>query len=122
MSAEKPDTLAGLTALLMARAGSYPEMPLLEEFRATASRLRTENQLRKSLDQAPSNAGPLNSDSLVHRSLSLMRDVSPGYLRHFVAYVDTLSWLERVTAGHAGRDLTKSTKALSGAGTRRRPG
>ncbi len=44
------------------------------------------------LDHVPANAGPLNSSSLVHRSLALMREVSPGYLRHFLSYVDALAW------------------------------
>jgi hypothetical protein len=25
-----------------------------------------------------------------------MRDVSPGYLQHFVAYADALSWMEQL--------------------------
>lgn len=73
---------------------SAPEM--LGYFRETWAGLRTENQLRQSLGQVPQNAGPLNSNSLVHRSLSLMRELSPGYLRHFLSYVDTLSWMEQL--------------------------
>jgi hypothetical protein len=46
----------------------------------------------------PKNAGPLNSSSLVHRSLSLMREVSPEYLQHFLGYLDSLAWLEDTTA------------------------
>jgi hypothetical protein len=50
--------------------------------------------LRDSLAQVPRNAGPLNSSSLVHRALSLMREVSPGYFQQFLAYADALSWME----------------------------
>ncbi len=32
----------------------------------------------------------------MHRSIALMRDVSPAYLQHFVAYVDALSWMEQM--------------------------
>ncbi|MGU7774345.1 DUF2894 domain-containing protein [Burkholderia sp. MR1-5-21] len=81
------------------RAGIDPAM--IEYFRATWSKVRTEKQYRQALDQVPRNAGPLNSNSLVHRSLSLMRDLSPGYLQQFLSYVDALSWLEDITGGGA---------------------
>ncbi|MFM0516449.1 MULTISPECIES: DUF2894 domain-containing protein [Caballeronia] len=67
---------------------------LLEYFRAVWSKVSAEKQLRDSLAQVPRNAGPLNSSSLVHRSLSLMREVSPGYFQQFLAYADALSWIE----------------------------
>ncbi|MFC5429920.1 DUF2894 domain-containing protein [Paraburkholderia denitrificans] len=72
---------------------SAPEM--LDYFRRTWATVRTESQLRQSLVQVPQNAGPLNSSSLVHRALSLMRELSPGYLQHFLSYVDALSWMEQ---------------------------
>jgi hypothetical protein len=49
--------------------------------------------MRQSQAGVPENAGPLNTNHL-HRSLSLMREVSPGYLEQFLSYVDALSWLE----------------------------
>jgi hypothetical protein len=67
---------------------------LLEYFRAVWSKVSAEKQLRDSLAQVPRNAGPLNSSSLVHRALSLMREVSPGYFQQFLAYADALSWME----------------------------
>ncbi|WP_321797873.1 DUF2894 domain-containing protein [Caballeronia sp. J97] len=67
---------------------------LLDYFRAVWSKVSAEKQLRDSLAQVPKNAGPLNSSSLVHRSLSLMREVSPGYFQQFLAYADALSWME----------------------------
>lgn len=93
----------GGSAALPARhqAALPPEPEMLDYFRETWSRVRTETQLRQALDQVPRNAGPLNSSSLVHRSLSLMRELSPGYLRQFLSYVDTLSWLEEMTGGAA---------------------
>jgi len=33
----------------------------------------------------------------VLRSLSLMQEVSPDYLRRFLSHVDTLLWLEQAT-------------------------
>lgn len=82
-------------------AGAAPELKLLEDFRETWSRFSAEKQLRQSLDQVPTNAGPLNSSSLVHRSLLLMRELSPEYLRQFLSYVDALSWLEQMRADGA---------------------
>jgi hypothetical protein len=67
---------------------------LLDYFRAVWSKVSAEKQLRDSYAQVPKNAGPLNSSSLVHRSLSLMRELSPGYLEQFLAYTDALSWME----------------------------
>ncbi|SAL23160.1 hypothetical protein AWB73_01613 [Caballeronia turbans] len=69
---------------------------LLEYFRAVWSKVSAEKQLRDSLAHVPRNAGPLNSSSLVHRSLSLMREVSPGYFQQFLAYADALSWMEEM--------------------------
>jgi hypothetical protein len=98
--------LGELADLLNGRAGgespTYPELPSVGEFQKIWSHVRTESQLRQSLEQTPENAGPLNSSALVHRSMALMRDVSPGYLRHFLSYIDDLSWMERLSDGKAG--------------------
>ncbi|MBF5013964.1 DUF2894 domain-containing protein [Burkholderia pseudomultivorans] len=77
---------------------------LIDYFRATWSKVRTEKQYRQSLDQVPRNAGPLNSNSLVHRSLSVMRELSPAYLQQFLSYVDALAWLEDLAGGGAQPD------------------
>jgi hypothetical protein len=78
----------------------------LEEFRTLWSRLRTDNQMRQSLQQAPTDAGPLNSTALVHRAVSLMRELSPGYLQHFLRYIDDLTWLGQMNmaAPHVDQD------------------
>jgi hypothetical protein len=75
---------------------AFPELAALDEFGKIWSQLRAESQLRQSLEQAPPNAGPLNSSALVHRSIALMRELSPGYLQQFLAYVDALSWMEQM--------------------------
>ncbi|CAB3748362.1 hypothetical protein GQ57_04710 [Burkholderia sp. MSh2] len=81
------------------RRGPDPE--LVDYFRTMWSKVRTEQQYRQSLDQVPRNAGPLNSNSLVHRSLSTMRELSPEYLQQFLSYVDALAWLEDLAGGGA---------------------
>ncbi|HDR9808453.1 TPA: DUF2894 domain-containing protein [Burkholderia cenocepacia] len=79
------------------RRGLDPE--LVDYFRTMWSKVRTEQQYRQSLDQVPRNAGPLNSNSLVHRSLATMRELSPDYLQQFLSYVDALAWLEDLAGG-----------------------
>ena len=75
---------------------TLPEMGVLDDVRKLWSSVHTSSQVRRSLQHSPENAGPLNSSSLVHRSLTLMREVSPGYLQQFMSYVDALSWLEQL--------------------------
>ncbi|CAE6806552.1 hypothetical protein R75465_05195 [Paraburkholderia aspalathi] len=104
----------GLTAgSATPRPSSYPELEALDYFRETWSKVRSEKQLRQSLKKAPGNAGPLNSSSLVHRSLSLMRELSPGYLQQFLSYVDALSWMEQMNGGSAlpAKETPRATSA-----------
>jgi hypothetical protein len=68
----------------------------IDYFRRTWSKVSTNRLLRESQAQVPDNAGPLNSNQLVHRALSAMRDVSPDYLHHMLLYVDALSWMEQL--------------------------
>lgn len=75
------------------------ELGVLDEFRKIWSDVRSDSQLRRSLQPSSQDAGPLNSASLVHRALSLMRELSPGYLQQFLSYVDALSWLEQMQSG-----------------------
>lgn len=75
---------------------AYPELPALIAFRRLWSTLRADSHLQQAVAQKSPDAGPLNSAALVSRSMTLMRQFSPGYLRHFLAYVDDLAWLERL--------------------------
>lgn len=97
---------------------------LLDYFRAVWSKVSAEKQLRDSFAQVPKNAGPLNSSSLVHRSLSLMREVSPGYLEQFLAYADALSWMEEMVAGSGGtaaKDAPRAAATKKGGRGKSRP-
>ncbi|CAG9199213.1 conserved hypothetical protein [Burkholderia vietnamiensis] len=95
------------------RRGIDPE--LIDYFRATWSKVRTEQQYRQSLDQVPRNAGPLNSNSLVHRSLATMRELSPDYLQQFLSYIDALAWLEDLAGGPPpDKDAPRAKAAKSG--------
>ncbi|AIF48798.1 DUF2894 domain-containing protein [Dyella japonica] len=106
-------------------AAPAQEMELLGEFRKIWSSVRTESQLRQSMEDAPENAGPLNSRALVHRAVALMRELSPGYLQHFLAYIDDLSWIEQMngSAAVASREASPlaspKKRSRAKAGTRR---
>jgi hypothetical protein len=79
--------------------GQPPELKTSRVFRNTWSKLSVDRQVAKALDQAPKNAGPINSHMLVLRALTLMRDISPDYLNRFTSYVDTLLALDQVEIG-----------------------
>jgi hypothetical protein len=83
------------------RDGPAPELEALAYFRSTWSRLSADRRLTHSQALVPENAGPLNSHHLVHRSLTLMRELSPEYLSRFMSYVDALLWID--AAGGAGK-------------------
>ncbi|WP_418628871.1 DUF2894 domain-containing protein [Achromobacter dolens] len=93
---EDPDAIAA-----QARRDAYPDMPVLDGLREIWSGLSADRQVRQSQEQVHKNAGPLNSNQLVHRALSLMRELSPGYLQQFVIYTETLAWMEQLTAAAA---------------------
>ena len=45
--------------------------------------------------RAPQNAGPLNPQRLVLDILAHMGELSPHYLRRFLAHTESLLWLEQ---------------------------
>ena len=108
------------TRALGLATGDYPRLPALEEFRRVHAQLRARQQLQASLQPPPAGAGPLNSASLAHRALELMRETSPGYLRHFVDYLDTLSWLQAAQAGVGRNEGKQAGRAAEPARTRAR--
>ncbi len=95
----------------------FPQLPALDEFRRIWAKIRTDSHLRQSLVQGPANAGPLNSGALAHRSIALMRELSPGYLQQFLSYLDDLSWIEQMN----DRRASTAKETPRAAGTRKRP-
>lgn len=105
-AAKPPSALAELTRAIAeqfpphgegsldARVGSPVELKTMRIFRDTWTRLSVEKQVAQAIEQAPENAGPLNSQRLVLRALATMREISPAYLGRFMAYVDALVWLD----------------------------
>lgn len=75
--------------------GPPAELKAIRNFRNTWAKLSVDKQVAQALQQAPKNAGPINSHMLVLRSLTLMRDISPDYLGRFMTYADTLLSLDQ---------------------------
>ncbi|MBU1363287.1 MAG: DUF2894 domain-containing protein [Gammaproteobacteria bacterium] len=102
-----------------------PELKSVAIFRNEWSKLSTEQQLTQTLAQAPENAGPMNSQHLVLRSLERMRDIAPDYLQGFMSYIDTLIWLDHAdpTKPAAGRssggDTDKKPRTAKRSATKR---
>ncbi|HEY8976885.1 MAG TPA: DUF2894 domain-containing protein [Burkholderiaceae bacterium] len=90
--------------------GAAADEKTVQFFKRTWSRLSADQRLAQSRASLPENAGPLNSQHLVHRSLVLMRELSPEYLEHFVGYIDALQWLEQANEA-ATQELTNARAA-----------
>jgi len=90
--------------------GAAADARTVQFFKRTWSRLSADQRLAQSRASLPDNAGPLNSQHLVHRSLVLMRELSPEYLEHFVGYIDALQWLEQANEA-ATQELTAARAA-----------
>ena len=103
MSEEAPPPRGALAELVAQLNRTAPPPDAMADtlgyLRTTWSRLSADRRLTQSLAKVPENAGPLNSQHLVHRSLTLMRELSPEYLHHFMAHVDALLWLDQAQGG-----------------------
>ena len=89
----EPDAVAGdgTTAAAMSRV---PELKAVRAYRSTWTQWRADRQLQQSLASVPHNPGPLNSHAVALRAFTRMRSLSPGHLNRYVAYLETLAWLE----------------------------
>jgi len=107
-----PSALAQLNQAVAEAAGgppgvsgagpARPELKSAQRFRESWAVLCAEEVVDQASTQAPQNAGPLNAHMLVLRTLGLLRELSPDYLRRFLTHTETLMWLE----GQQGRGAT----------------
>lgn len=113
--------LPGLTGLTGSdgRTGAGTMTSTLKYFRSTWSRLSAERHLSQSHATVPDNPGPLNSHHLVHQALKSMRDLSPGYLSHFMLYVDALLWLDDANGVAAALGASAQREAAQKRATKR---
>lgn len=90
---------AHIRAAAVARHGeeapSHNELASVRRFRQSWDRQHTLERVEEAVARKPANAGPLNSHALVLNTLALMRELSPDYLRQFVAHVEALQFIEK---------------------------
>lgn len=86
---------AAARAGLPAGGGDWPDLRSAQRFRETWDRMAAEVQVQQARDRAPQNAGPLNPQRLMLDTLARMGELSPHYLRRFLAHTETLLWLEQ---------------------------
>ena len=96
--AEEKPTLATITP---------PELKALAPLRDSWAKMNAEKLVMRSINEGPEVAGPLNPHFLAIRSLVNMRDLSPHYLNRFVAYMETLLWLEQSSQQKPARKKRK---------------
>lgn len=75
--------------------GPWPELRSAQRFRETWERIGAEMLVQQAHESAPQNAGPLNPRRLMLETLARMGELSPHYLRRFLAHTETLLWLEQ---------------------------
>jgi hypothetical protein len=115
------DPLTDLLAHITQHTNEQPEATELRSiasFQDTWARLSTEQQLTQTLAQAPENAGPMNSQHLVLRSLQRMQDIAPDYLQCFMSYIDALIWLESAARLLGGERESRERMGKSGRASR----
>ncbi|MFT6274449.1 MAG: hypothetical protein ACJAZ0_000538 [Halioglobus sp.] len=86
---------AGAKALRTDTHADADELSSIHYFRESLVRRNADKLVTQAIREIPEGAGPLNSQKLIVQSLASMRDLSPHYLNRFVAYIDTLLWLEQ---------------------------
>lgn len=80
---------------------STHELKAVRDYRSTWSRLSVQQRVQQALARVPDNAGPLNTQRLVHQLLHALHAASPPYLHRLVTQVEALLWLEQVAQGPA---------------------
>jgi hypothetical protein len=93
------------------------ELKSVRYFRESWAKLGVEQRVAQSFAKAPENAGPLNSHLLVLQALGRMRDDAPTYLQHFIAYADSLLWLQQAVNSLPSKKLAAES---SGEGEKKR--
>ncbi len=100
------------------------DLKVVHQHRAAWTQLRAEQRVAETGTALPDQAGPLNSQLLLHRALTLMRETAPGYLQHFMGQAEALMWLEQALAAPSAQAAApsrgKSAKAPAARG--RAPG
>ncbi|MCP3852557.1 MAG: DUF2894 domain-containing protein [Gammaproteobacteria bacterium] len=87
--------------------GGHNDLSIMRQFRQSQVKHLSEQQLTRTIEEGPEDAGPLNSQALIIRSLTTMQELSPSYINRFVSYIDTLLWLEQADKEGTSRKFKK---------------
>jgi hypothetical protein len=73
-------------------------------FKETWAKQYADALVTHAIKNRPEDPGPLNGQMLATRSLAAMRNLSPSYLNRFVAYIETLLWLQQADKNGGSRN------------------
>lgn len=71
-----------------------PELKAMRYLRTALTEFGAQRRVLQASREIHEESGPLNPQKLVTDSLHLMGQLSPAYLERFIAYADTLLWLD----------------------------
>jgi hypothetical protein len=74
--------------------GRMPELKAMRYVRTALTEFGAQRRVAQASREIHDESGPLNPQKLVTDSLHLMGQLSPAYLERFIAYSDTLLWLD----------------------------
>ncbi len=114
-----PSLTSASESLSVADGGELPAPPLKasQTMRVHQQRRAAEKRIELAIAEGPESPGPLNPQMLAIKSLTIMRDISPQYLNRYVAYLDTLFWVEQLDTAASN----KTDKKNSRVGSRAKP-
>jgi len=108
-------SVSGFTPDAAAGTGAESEDPsrtgAMHYLRESMVQRSSQRRVEHAIQDRPENPGPLNAQALITRTLGMMRDISPSYANRYVAYMETLLWLEqagRAAAPAKGKGKRKS--------------
>jgi hypothetical protein len=82
----------------------------MQGLRQTLRQHQSEQRTTRAIREGPEAPGPLNAEALIVRSLSMMRELSPGYTHRFVSCLDTLLWLQQASKASERRKKRTSRR------------
>ncbi len=80
-----------------------PELKAMRYLRTALTEFGAQRRVLQASREIHDESGPLNPQKLVTDSLHLMGQLSPAYLERFIAYADTLLWLDAAGKGSSKR-------------------
>ena len=86
------------------------ELESVRRYRESWVRINSDKLVTRAVEEGFDDPGPLNQEMLATRSLSIMREISPAYVNHFVSYVETLLWLEKAATQAASSRKSRAGK------------